>query len=74
MATDLLPPLRVLVTWREQGYSPEEMFRMARKLSKSATAKKREVICGHLERGHYARGMCQKCYGGWYRQQRKTQP
>jgi len=65
MKADLLPPLHVMVRWREQGYSPEEIFEMGRKLASHTT-----ITCGHTECPHCARGMCRKCYDVWYREQK----
>ena len=65
-----LPPLAVMVRWREEGKAPEEIFELATKWvrpqSAPKTARRRKILkpvgCADCAKEPFARGLCRLCY------------
>ena len=60
---DYYPPLSVIVAWREEGVSPEEIFRRCREYANyRAKPEYPKRICSICGGKYLAKGLCRKHY------------
>jgi len=76
---DKYPPLNILVQWREQGITPDEIHRRCVEYAgynrpfgtpDTLVSPSGRICEGCRNEPHLARGMGSKCYGKWYYQRR----
>lgn len=69
---NILPPLHIIKSWRDEGLSPAEVYRKCESFT-SYRKPKHSPICALCDRPYFAKGLCKRHYDKEWRRRKKLE-
>ncbi len=69
---NILPPLKVIKAWRDEGLSPTEVYQRCEKFIKPKRTRRIKILLCPCGNKHMAKGLCRKCYDRVWRESLKV--